>query len=147
MPASAPGQIPSGETASKLPLWRVITGLGATQIIGWGTTYYALGALSPDIAADRGWSKPLIFGAFSAALLLSSIVSRATGRAIDEYGGRRIMAVGSILAAIGCLIIAFAVNRWVYIAGWLVLGPAMRLILYDAAFPSLAQVAGASSRR
>jgi len=34
-----------------LPLWIVICGLGATQIIGWGTTYYALGALSQDIAA------------------------------------------------------------------------------------------------
>ena len=67
-----------------MPLWRVITGLGATQIIGWGTTYYALGALSPDIASDRGWPKPLIFGAFSAALLISGVVSRATGRAIDK---------------------------------------------------------------
>jgi MFS family permease len=130
-----------------LPLWRVITGLGITQIIGWGTTYYALGALSPDIAADRGWSKALIFGGFSAALLLSGLVSRATGRAIDKHGGRRMMAVGSILAAIGCLVLAFAASAWVYIAGWLMLGPAMRLTLYDAAFPSLAQVAGTRSRR
>ena len=34
-----------------MPLWLVICGLGITQIIGWGTTYYALGALSQDIAA------------------------------------------------------------------------------------------------
>jgi MFS family permease len=130
-----------------LPLWRAVTGLGITQIIGWGTTFYALGALSPDIAADRGWSKALIFGAFSVALLLSGIVSRASGRAIDRHGGRRMMAAGSILASIGCLILGVAENRWIYISGWLVLGPAMRLILYDAAFPSLAQVAGPRSRR
>ena len=36
-----------------MPLWRVVTALGITQIISWGTTFYALGALSPDIAADR----------------------------------------------------------------------------------------------
>ena len=77
-----------------MPLWRVITALGITQIIGWGTTYYALGALSIDIANDRGWSKFLIFGAFSAALLISGIISRAAGRAIDTEGGRRVMAVG-----------------------------------------------------
>lgn len=130
-----------------MSLWRVITGLGLTQIIGWGTTYYALGALSPDIGADRGWSKTLIFGAFSAALLISGLVSRATGQAIDEHGGRRMMAAGSILAALGCVILAFAKTEWVYICGWLVLGPAMRLTLYDAAFPSLAQVAGPRSRR
>ena len=43
---------------SRLPLWLVISGLGITQIIGWGTTYYALGALSQDIAATTGWSSP-----------------------------------------------------------------------------------------
>lgn len=130
-----------------MPLWRVITALGFTQIIGWGTTYYALGALSLDIAADRGWSKLLIFGAFSAALLVSGLISRAAGRAIDEYGGRRLMALGSGLAALGCFILSFATEPWIYVLGWLVLGPAMRLILYDAAFPALAQVAQDKSRR
>lgn len=130
-----------------MPLWRVITALGFTQIIGWGTTYYALGALSMDIAADRGWSKFLIFGAFSAALLIAGFISRAAGRAVDTHGGRLLMAAGSALAALGCLILAFASEPWIYVAGWLVLGPAMRLILYDAAFPSLAQVAREKSRR
>lgn len=130
-----------------MPLWRVITALGITQIIGWGTTYYALGALSIDIAAERGWSKFLIFGAFSLALLVSGFISRAAGRAIDIHGGRRLMAWGSGLAALGCLILSFATEPWIYIVGWLVLGPAMRLILYDAAFPSLAQVAREKSRR
>jgi len=130
-----------------MPLWRVITALGITQIIGWGTTYYALGALSLDIAADRGWSKLLIFGAFSAALLISGVISRAAGRAIDDFGGRRVMAIGSCFAALGCLILSFATEPWIYVLGWLVLGPAMRLALYDAAFPSLAQVAHEKSRR
>jgi MFS family permease len=130
-----------------MPLWRVITALGITQIVGWGTTYYALGALSLDIAAERHWSKFLIFGAFSAALLISGLVSRAAGRAIDAHGGRRMMAAGSGLAGLGCLILSFAADPWVYVLGWLVLGPAMRLILYDAAFPALAQVARDKSRR
>lgn len=130
-----------------MPLWRIITALGITQIIGWGTTYYALGALSLDIAADRQWSKLLIFGAFSGALLISGIISRAAGRAIDDRGGRSMMALGSGLAGLGCLILSFATEPWIYVLGWLVLGPAMRLILYDAAFPSLAQVARERSRR
>ena len=40
----------------------VFRGLGISQIIGWGTTYYALGALSEDIARGTGWSQSLIFG-------------------------------------------------------------------------------------
>ena len=87
--------------ASRLPLWLVIAGLGLTQIIGWGTTYYALGALSPDIAAATGWSKTLIFGGFSAALLLSGLISRWAGRFIDRQGGRRLMMSGSLPCGTG----------------------------------------------
>ena len=90
-----------GRVVLTLPLWRVITGLGFTQIIGWGSTYYALGALSQDIAATTHWSKALIFGAFSAALLLSGTISRWAGHAIDMHGGHRLMAAGSMLSALG----------------------------------------------
>ncbi len=130
-----------------MPLWLVITGLGITQIIGWGTTYYALGALSQDIAATTGWSKALIFGAFSAALLLSGLISRWAGRFIDRQGGRSLMMTGSVLAAIGCTIIGAIPSPAAYVAGWLVLGIAMRLMTYDAAFASLAQIAGPGARR
>lgn len=129
------------------PLWPVVTALGVTQIISWGTTFYALGALSPDIAADRAWPPTLIFGAFSAALLLSGAISRKAGRSIDVHGGRRMMSMGSLLAAVGCAILGFTTAEWIYVAGWLVLGVAMRFVLYDAAFPSLAQIAGLRARR
>ncbi len=130
-----------------MPLWRVICALGVTQIIGWGTTYYALGALSADIRAGTGWNSILIFASFSAALLISGVISRAAGRAIDNWGGRRVMAIGSALAALGCAILSVATHPAIYVLGWLVLGPAMRFILYDAAFPALTQIAGDRSRR
>lgn len=127
--------------------WKAITALGITQICGWGTTYYALGALSDNIIAERGWPKPLVFGAFSAALLIGGVLSRPIGRAIDTHGGKTVMAAGSILAALGCLILGFASHPWGYVLGWLVLGPAMRMVLYDAAFPALTQLAGSGARR
>jgi MFS family permease len=136
-----------GRDRLALPLWRVFTGLGITQIIGWGSTYYALGALSQDIAASTGWSKTLIFGAFTAALLISGLVSRWAGRTMDIHGGRKMMAAGSLLSAVGCLLLGFASTPSVYVMGWLVLGLAMRLSLYDAAFPALAQVALGKARR
>mgnify|MGYP003904980601 CR=1 FL=1 len=96
-----------------LPLWIIICGLGLTQIIGWGTTYYMLGALSQDIAASTGWSGTLIFGAFSAALLLSGLISRRGGRLIDKVGGRRVMMAGSLCAAAGLGISSVMVtNFW-----------------------------------
>ncbi len=128
-------------------LWVTITGLGVTQIIGWGTTYYALGALSEDIAASTGWSKTLIFGAFSAALLLSGAISARIGRLMDRSGGRGPMAAGSLLCAVGLALMGLVPHPVTYVAGWLVLGVAMRLALYDAAFTSLTQIAGDGARR
>ena len=136
-----------GRSGLTLPLWRVIAGLGITQIIGWGSMYYAIGALSNDIALTTGWPKSVIFGTFSAALLLSGMLSRWAGRAVDRHGGRRLMAAGSIASALGCLLVSLAHGPWAYLAGWLVLGVAMRLALYDAAFASLAQIAGERTRR
>ena len=130
-----------------MPLWIVICGLGLTQIIGWGTTYYMLGALSQDIAQSTGWSGSLIFGAFSAALLLSGIISRHGGRLIDRIGGRRVMIAGSIFAAAGLALMGSAPHPATYVIGWLLLGLAMRFATYDAAFASLTQIVGHGARR
>jgi MFS family permease len=132
---------------ARLPLPVVICGLGITQIIGWGTTYYALGALSQDIAATTGWSTTLIFGAFSAALLVSGLISRRAGRLTDQLGGRRIMMAGSLFAAAGLAILGAFPNPVTYVVGWLVLGFAMRLATYDPAFASLTQIVGSNARR
>ena len=130
-----------------MPLWIVLCGLGITQIIGWGTTYYALGALSEDIAAATGWSTALIFGAFSASLLVSGMLSAWAGRLIDRVGGRKVMVAGSLLSAAGLALIGVFPHPVTYVAGWLVLGLAMRLATYDAAFASLTQITPKKARR
>jgi MFS family permease len=133
-------------SALRHPLWLVVCGLGITQIIGWGTTYYALGALSQDIIATTGWPPLLVFGAFSLSLLVSGIISRAAGRIIDERGGRQTMLAGSLLSSLGCLILGAFAHPAGYVLGWLILAPAMRLATYDAAFTSLSQMAGEKTR-
>jgi len=130
-----------------VPLWIVICGLGLTQIIGWGTTYYMLGALSQDIAQSTGWSGTLIFGAFSVALLLSGLISRRGGRLIDRMGGRRVMVAGSLCAATGLALMGAFPHPVTYVLGWLMLGLAMRFATYDAAFASLTQIVGQGARR
>lgn len=130
-----------------MPLWFIICGLGVTQIIGWGTTYYTLGALSQYIGASTGWSETLIFGAFSASLLLSGAISKWAGRLVDRLGGRRVMMAGSVFAAAGLALMGLWPSPATYIAGWLLLAFAMRFATYDAAFASLAQITGGSARR
>ena len=83
-----------------------ILALGITQIIAWGTTLYALGVLGKPIAADTGWSQSLVFGGLTVGLLVSSVVSPLVGRLVDRRGGRSVMSVGSVLVAVGLLLLS-----------------------------------------
>ena len=126
---------------------RTVVWLGLSQLVCWGITYYLIGALGELIAADLGWSRSAVYGGFSAALLVMGLASPLVGRLIDRYGGRLVMALGSVLIALGCLALAMVHELWTYYAAWVLLGLAMRCTLYDAAFAALARIGGPQARR
>lgn len=121
--------------------------LGLSQLICWGITYYLIGAFGHLIAADLGWSMAVVHGGFSAALGVMGLASARTGRLIETHGGRNVMVAGSLLTMVGCIGLALAHDIWLYYAAWAVLGLAMRMTLYDAAFAALARIGGPAARR
>ncbi len=129
------------------PVNHAIVALGITQIIGWGTTIYALGVLGRPIAHDTGWSNTLVFGGLTAGLLASGAVSMPVGRWIDRRGAREVMSIGSALVALSLALVACAHSPATYLAAWVVVGVAMRLTLYDAAFAALVQYSPSRGRR
>lgn len=126
---------------------RTVICLGLFQFVAWGTTYYLVGGFGELMAADLGWSRDIVYGGFALALLVMGLVSPLCGRLSDRHGGRGMMAAGSVLAALGCLGLAASHSLPAYFTAWLVLGVAMRLTLYDAAFAALARIGGAEARR
>jgi MFS family permease len=129
------------------PMLVAVVALGITQIIAWGTTLYVLGVLGGPIVRDTGWSQALVFGGLAAGLLVSSALSPRIGREIDQRGARSIMTVGSGLVALGLSGIAMARSELAYLVAWALLGVAMRMTLYDAAFAALVQVTPTRGRR
>lgn len=121
--------------------------LGLSQFVAWGTTYYLVGAFGERMSADLGWPRDIVYGGFALALLVMGLASPLCGRLIDRHGGRGMMATGSALAALGCIGLVASHSLLAYYAAWLVLGIAMRLTLYDAAFAALARVGGVQARR
>lgn len=121
--------------------------LGPSQLVCWGISYYLIGILGEPMAQDLGWSRTVVYGGFSWALLVMGVVSAAVGRAIDRHGGRPVMLVGSLTTALGCLVLATAHHWGVFFLAWTVLGIAMRLTLYDAAFATLTRILGQEARR
>ena len=126
---------------------RTVICLGLSQLICWGISYYLIGIFGEPIAAEMHWSRPLVYGGFSAALVVMGLTSPLTGSFIDRYGGRRVMVAGSVLTALGCAVLGIAKSIAVYYGAWLCLGLAMRLTLYEAAFASLARIGGPQARR
>jgi MFS family permease len=137
----------AGVTGLADPLNRALLALGVTQIVGWGTTVYALGVLGRPIVLATGWPPAVAYGGLTAALLAAAAISTPAGRWLDRSGGRAVMATGSLLAAGSLALVAHATAVWGYLLAWALVGLGMRLCLYDAAFATLVQMAPARGRR
>lgn len=117
--------------------WRTICILAPTQIISWGSLYYAFSILSPGIRDELGWSTGLVFGAYSWSLLVAGLVATPVGILLDRHGGQRIMGAGSVLCGVGLFALSASRSPLAYLCAWTVLGLAMGMTLYEAAFATL----------
>jgi hypothetical protein len=121
--------------------------LGLTQIIGYGTLYYSFAILAADIARDMGWSVAAIFGSFSLSLLAAGLAAPVLGRLIDRKGAPRLMAAGSVAAALALAAVSAAPNAMAFTFFLVLMQVAAVLVLYDAAFVAVVQHAGADAQR
>lgn len=118
----------------------VVAALGLTQIIGYGTLYYSFSALAASMAADFGWSQEWVFGAFSISLLAGGLAAPLAGSWIDRHGSGKVMAWGSVGAAIALVACALAPSPIAFAAGLMALELASTFVLYNAAFALLVQI-------
>ncbi len=127
--------------------WRAVPVLGVTEILAWGALFYPPVLTMPLIAADRGWSLAFAMSGFSFGLLTAGIVAPRVGAMIDRYGGHWVMAAGSLVGALGLVLLVTFTHPAAYFAAWAILGVAMAGNLYDPAFASLGRIFGAAARR
>ncbi|MCM2327077.1 MAG: MFS transporter [Lysobacter sp.] len=127
--------------------WRVVAALGVTQIVSWGSVYYAFAVVMDAAGRDLGASPPAVVGAYSAALLVSGLVAAPVGRHIDRHGARLAMTAGSLGAALLLAAFSQVTSVWALYAVWAGLGAVMGLVLYEPAFASLALVFRADLRK
>ena len=118
-----------------------------TQIIAWGSLYYAFPVLFAAIGASRGWSQPEMIGAFSVSILVSGLCAFPAGKFVQRRGGRVAMSAGSLAATLALAGVAWSPTLLVFYAGWALAGAAMSLTLYEAAFSALAAIYDAEYRR
>jgi predicted MFS family arabinose efflux permease len=132
---------------SKALSWRPVQALCLTQILSWGSLYYAFGILQQPIAREMGWHTGALMGAFSLGLLLTGVATFGAGLLLRRWNGRKLMTSGSLLAGVCLAALGSCQQLWQFYAVWAVAGIAMGAVLYETAFAVLARIYDADYKR
>jgi MFS family permease len=127
--------------------WLLVGALGITQIVSWGSLYYAFPLLLHPIEQELGWNRPSVVGAFSLSLLIAGVASLPAGVVIDRYGGRALMASGSVVAAALLALLSRTESLSTFYIVWAGLGVCMAATLYEPAFAVIYRSFGADARK
>jgi MFS family permease len=134
------------ETGPKLP-WAIVAALSFTQIVSWGSLYYAISVLLPSVESELHWSRDSIIGAFSTGLLCGGAGAFPVGLCIDRYGGRIVMTAGSIAGGVLLLLLSQTHSLVEFYLLWVGLGLTMAMVLYEPAFAVVTQSFGSQARK
>ncbi|UIP31027.1 MFS transporter [Stutzerimonas kunmingensis] len=125
---------------------RIVLALGSAQTLAWGSTYYLPAILAEPMAGELGISTGNVFAAFSLALIVTAVLGPLSGKRIDHHGGRDVLALSSVVFAVGLAMLGLANGPLMLWLGWLVIGIGMALGLYESAFSTLAGIYGRNAR-
>ena len=124
----------------------VVAALGTAQTLAWGSSYYLPAILADPMAQGLGLSRTTVFDLFSGALLLSAVLGPSVGRAIDNRGGRDVLAISNLVLVAGLVLLGVAQGIYILAVAWSVLGVGMAMGLYDPAFATLTGLYGRAAR-
>jgi MFS family permease len=117
----------------------IVSALGMTQIIGYGTLYYSFSILAPGMARDLGLTLSQVFGIFSASLLIGGLSATYIGKQTDRVGAATVLTVGSALSALTLAMCAWSPSVFVFGLAIILLEVSSGMVQYQAAFAALVQ--------
>lgn len=126
---------------------RLVVAIGLAQLLAWGSSYYLLAIIARPLAEGLSLSGMSVYAAFSAALLMAAALGPWVGGRIDRHGGRAMLMLSNGVFALGLLLLATAQGPFTMLLGWLAIGAAMPMGLYDAAFATLVSLYRTQARR
>lgn len=119
----------SAEEQLKLVLW-----LSFSQLIGWGTFYYAFTLFNEPLNRAFGWSSSEINLALTIGFVSWATAAPFVGNALNRWGGRIVMSLGTAVGIISLLGWAFSSSLYLFYGCWVLMGIAMACSLYEPAF-------------
>jgi MFS family permease len=119
--------------------WWMVGALAFTETISYGVVYYTFAVFIGAMETDLGWSRSVIAGAYSLALLVMGLTAVPVGIWLDRHGARGLMTVGSCAAALLVFAWSQVTSVPIFYAIWAALGVTMAATFYEPAFVVAAQ--------
>lgn len=139
--------MPLRSLTAPTPTIRAVAALSLTQLIGWGSTFWLPAVTGPAMAADLGLPLPLVMAGPTAMLVVMALVSWPLGAVFERHGARPVMVLGSLLGALGLLLVGLAQGPISYLLAWTLLGLAGAGMLTTPAQIAVTEIAGDQARR
>lgn len=142
-----------GQSAHRLVMERtppqtvIMLALGLGQTIAFASSFYLMGVLGDDIAADLALPPTFVFSLMSVALAASAVAAPSAGRWVDRHGGKGLLLVSNLVFAAGLGLVGLAQGPILLTLGMIVLGLAMAFGLYGTPFAILVALYGDQARR
>lgn len=109
-------------------------GLAIDQLIAWGALSYAYGVIAVPLAAELGLTIESVAAGASVSLLVSAVLARPVGRAIDRGRAGAVMIAGAATGALALMLLSSVRDPWTLAVACVLLGIAQALSLYEVAF-------------
>jgi MFS family permease len=92
--------------------WRVVTACCVIATVAWALGTFGASVYLQAVTAEHGW--PIADVAFAVTLfyLVSALVQRSVGRAVDRWGPRPVMLLGTLSMTLGVAGIGQVSARW-----------------------------------
>ncbi len=121
--------------------------LSLAQLISWGSIFYTFALILEPVEQELGLSRVQASLAFSIALLVEGLFAYPVGLWIDRGHERRVMTLGSLLAAVCLAALGTVQGQWGFYLAWAGLGGAMSAVLYSPVFAVVTRRYPADFRR
>lgn len=116
---------------------KLLWALSFSQLVAWGSCYYAYAVLMEPVQAALHISKSTAAGAYSLGLLVMGFTTVGVGILIDRGRHFQVLVGGTLLTIIGMLLHAAIQSTWQLYAVWAVIGAGMACTLYESVFAFL----------
>ena len=116
---------------------KILLAISISQLVAWGSCYYAYAVLMEPIQAALSISKSTAAGAYSLGLLVMGVTAIPVGILIDRGHHFQVLVVGTLVTICGMLLHAAIDTVWQLYSVWALIGAGMACTLYDSVFAFL----------